>query len=220
MDAHIDHFLAHLNGVRGASPHTLKAYAEDLAQWAEFARARGAERAARRGGVSGARVRRPSFGGAGFGARVRGAQDRRGPGAVSFSGAPGNRGRNPAQAVVTPRLAATLPHFLAQDQVNLLLAAPDPGRPDGLRDRAILESLYASGARAAELVALDLPDLVIDHAAGEGTLRIRTARAARSGLRCLVGPPWPRSMPILITADPRSRLTPRPSAGSKPQPCF
>jgi integrase/recombinase XerC len=74
---------------------------------------------------------------------------------------------------------------LAQDQVNLLLAAPDPGRPDGLRDRAILESLYASGARAAELVALDLPDLVIDHVAGEGTLRIRHGKGGKERVALL-----------------------------------
>ena len=43
MDPHIEAFTAHLAGVRAASPLTVKAYAEDLAQFAEFARARGVE---------------------------------------------------------------------------------------------------------------------------------------------------------------------------------
>ncbi len=52
-----------------------------------------------------------------------------------------------------------LPKVLSQPEVDRLLAAPDTRKPKGLRDRAVLESLYASGLRVSELVALDLTDV-------------------------------------------------------------
>lgn len=59
-------------------------------------------------------------------------------------------------AVSTPRLGKKLPRFLFIEEVFRLLSAPDPATPAGLRDIAILETLYASGIRVSELVALNL----------------------------------------------------------------
>ena len=61
--------------------------------------------------------------------------------------------------VYAPRLPQRLPHYLTHAEVGLLLAAPDADTPQGLRDRAILETLYASGVRVSELASLDLRDV-------------------------------------------------------------
>jgi integrase/recombinase XerC len=63
---------------------------------------------------------------------------------------------DPALALSTPKVGRRLPKALRRDQVTALLVAPDPGTPIGLRDRAALELLYASGARVSEVAALDV----------------------------------------------------------------
>lgn len=63
---------------------------------------------------------------------------------------------NPAKALRTPRAGRKLPHFLTTEQIGELLEAPPANDPMGLRDRAILETLYSAGLRVAELVFLDL----------------------------------------------------------------
>ncbi len=64
--------------------------------------------------------------------------------------------RNPALHLGTPKPERRLPKALRRDQVDALLAALDAGTPRGLRDVAVLELLYASGARVAEVVGLDV----------------------------------------------------------------
>lgn len=66
---------------------------------------------------------------------------------------------NPASALLTPKLDKHLPVFLDVDKVARLLASPDEGALDGLRDKAILEALYSTGIRVGELVRLDLGDI-------------------------------------------------------------
>ncbi len=63
---------------------------------------------------------------------------------------------NPIRAISSPRVPKRLPNYLELEEVEALLAAPDPTSPQGLRDRAILEVLYASGLRVSELVSLNL----------------------------------------------------------------
>lgn len=65
---------------------------------------------------------------------------------------------NPAKALRTPRAGRKLPHFLTTEQIGRLLEAPPANRPDGLRDRAMLESMYSAGLRVSELVGLDVSD--------------------------------------------------------------
>jgi len=62
--------------------------------------------------------------------------------------------QNPTAVVETPRAVAKLPHFLSTDDVDRLLATPDLTEPVGLRDRAMLEVLYATGLRVSELVGM------------------------------------------------------------------
>jgi len=67
--------------------------------------------------------------------------------------------KNAAEDLALPRLSRRLPRgMLASAEVDRLLAQPDTTTADGLRDRAMLEVVYATAIRAVELVALDLRD--------------------------------------------------------------
>ena len=63
---------------------------------------------------------------------------------------------NPFQMVAIPKIEKKLPNFLYIDEIKELLDLPDITNPLGIRDRAILEVLYASGIRVSELVSLNL----------------------------------------------------------------
>jgi integrase/recombinase XerD len=74
----------------------------------------------------------------------------------------GERRDNPAVNLLPPKLWKPLPKVLSEGEVEALLAAPDVATPLGLRDRAMLELLYATGLRVSELVGLTLPQLRLD----------------------------------------------------------
>ena len=65
----------------------------------------------------------------------------------------------PLSTLSSPKQAKRLPTFLTHGEMAKLLVAPDSSTPQGLRDRAILELLYATGLRVSEIVSLDLKDL-------------------------------------------------------------
>jgi integrase/recombinase XerC len=69
---------------------------------------------------------------------------------------------SPVEKTSSPKLDKRLPEFLALDEVERLLNAPDLSTPKGQRDRALLELLYASGLRVSELVRLDLGEVNLD----------------------------------------------------------
>ncbi|MCW4454259.1 site-specific tyrosine recombinase XerD [Flavobacterium sp. MXW15] len=66
----------------------------------------------------------------------------------------GERGDDPSALLEPPKLPRALPKALAESQIDALLAAPDRDSPLGLRDRAMLELMYAAGLRVSELVGL------------------------------------------------------------------
>jgi integrase/recombinase XerD len=66
---------------------------------------------------------------------------------------------DPSARIDAPKLGRSLPKSLTEEEVEALLAAPDPGSLLGMRDRAMLEVLYASGLRVSELVGLTLSQL-------------------------------------------------------------
>ncbi len=76
---------------------------------------------------------------------------------------------NPAKPLRNPRKARNLPHFLSAEEIGRLLATPPARGREGLRDRAILETMYSAGLRVSELVGLDDGDLDFD----SGVLRVR-----------------------------------------------
>jgi len=76
---------------------------------------------------------------------------------------------DPTAEVEAPRLGRALPKYLTPDEVEALLAQPDPSTPAGWRDKAMLELLYATGLRVSELVGLHREDLDLNL----GVLRCR-----------------------------------------------
>jgi integrase/recombinase XerC len=66
---------------------------------------------------------------------------------------------NPARLVSTPRLEKKLPNHLSIEDAVRFIETPDPGTDLGLRDRSILELLYATGVRVSELTKLNLADI-------------------------------------------------------------
>jgi integrase/recombinase XerC len=65
---------------------------------------------------------------------------------------------NPAKALRTPRVGRKLPNFLTAEDIVKLLEAPPANTTAGLRDRAILETMYSAGLRVAELVGVNVDD--------------------------------------------------------------
>jgi len=76
---------------------------------------------------------------------------------------------NPAKPLRNPRKPRSLPHVLSSADVGRLLQAPPADEPLGLRDRAILETMYSAGLRVSEVVGLDRGDLDFE----AGVLRVR-----------------------------------------------
>ena len=76
---------------------------------------------------------------------------------------------NPAKPLRNPRKGRSLPHFLSADEIGRLLAAPPANTTMGLRDRAILETMYSAGLRVSEAVGLNRGDLDLS----DGILRVR-----------------------------------------------
>ncbi len=70
--------------------------------------------------------------------------------------------RDPTENLENPKLWTTLPKSLQPPEVEALLRAPDPKTPEGSRDRAMLELLYATGLRVSELIHVKIEDLVMD----------------------------------------------------------
>jgi integrase/recombinase XerD len=70
--------------------------------------------------------------------------------------------RDPTENIENPKLWTTLPKSLQPSEVEALLRAPDRSTPDGLRDAAMLELLYATGLRVSELIRVRIEDLVMD----------------------------------------------------------
>ncbi len=85
--------------------------------------------------------------------------------------------RDPSLELGTPIPVERFPRTLSEKQIESLLAAPDIGSPFGLRDRAMLETLYASGLRVSELVNLKLSEMDLT----QGLLRI-TGKGAKERL--------------------------------------
>lgn len=70
--------------------------------------------------------------------------------------------KNPADDLVSPQKGVYLPRFLNQAEIELLLAAPDVSTETGLRDRAVLELMYACGLRVSEVVGLKIGEVDLD----------------------------------------------------------
>jgi integrase/recombinase XerD len=150
LSSAIDAFLLELRVERGLSPLTVRAYQRDLAQFAEGAGPRWrSDPEAVRDFVNG--LRRAG--------RRQTTQARKVAAIRSFYGFALREGlaeRDVASLVDPPRPGSYLPDVLSADEVERVLDAPPADDPVGIRDRAILELLYACGLRVSELTGLDL----------------------------------------------------------------
>ena len=156
----IDTYLAYLRDVRRMAANTLESYARDLSQLAAYAEKRRIAldaldrrdleafvRAQMASGLSPRSVAR-------LVACVRGF--------YKFATVEHKLSRNPAEDLRSPRAWASLPKFLSLEEVDRLLAQPDVTTPRGLRDKALIEVLYATGLRVSELIALRAGDLNLE----------------------------------------------------------
>ena len=91
---------------------------------------------------------------------------------------------HPAEDLDTPQRFSYLPKFLTEDEINRLLAAPDVSTEEGVRDRAVLEVMYATGLRVSEMVALKEADvdllagLIVCHGKGSKERRVPLGKSA------------------------------------------
>ncbi len=170
MQREIAQFLRYLQIERGVSPHTLKAYREDLTAAADyFADENGATpdpaslSAVELRGLLSA-LHEAGFAKTSIARKLASLRS-----FYRFGQREGWVKSNPARALRNPRKGRSLPHFLTTDDIGKLLAAPPAKSPMGLRDRAILETLYSAGLRVSELVGLSDGDVDL----AQGVLRVR-----------------------------------------------
>jgi integrase/recombinase XerC len=149
-------FLAYLATERRSSPHTLKAYRVDLAQYAAHLFAAGEPLVPSSPG----RVRSFLAAAAGESGSVSLARKLSAVRSLyRFLVREGLALVNPARVVASPRRPKRLPKVLSESEVAALVEAPKLATPLERRDRAFLELLYGSGLRVSELTGLDLGDL-------------------------------------------------------------
>jgi integrase/recombinase XerD len=168
----IQRFLDHLTVERGLSVHTVAAYRRDLERYAAFLRTRGITDARRvdERAVT-AHVAAVSASTYGDGKPYRTTSVVRALSSVRafhrFLLREGKISSDPTAAVIRPKLPRSLPKPLSVDDVARVLAHPDRSAK-GLRDRAVLETLYGAGLRISELVGLDVDDADLE----EGSVRV------------------------------------------------
>lgn len=169
----LQRFLDHLTVERGLSPNTVAAYRRDLARYGAFLRGRGiTDPREIDGGDVAAFMAFVSASTHGDGRPYRATSLVRALSAVRSFHRFLLRERvvpaDPAASVVRPRLPRSLPRPLPLEDVLRLLSAPEPGTAKGLRDRAVLETLYGAGLRVSELTGLDVDDVDLE----EGSVRV------------------------------------------------
>jgi integrase/recombinase XerD len=156
----IDRYLTHLQTVRRLSPHTVESYARDLTALGHFAAGRGRAIEALERGDLDAFVRELMAGGLAPRSVARAVACTRG--FYRFLAADGTLAADPADDLHPPRAWPALPISLSAEAVDRLIAQPDVATPLGLRDRALIEVLYATGMRVSELVAVRPRDLHVE----------------------------------------------------------
>jgi integrase/recombinase XerD len=156
----IDAYLDHLRVERRLAEHSLESYGRDLAALAAYADRLGKPPEALDRHALEAFVR---------GQMTRGLSPRSVARAVAavrgffrFLVLDRRIEHSPADDLRPPRAWPALPKFLSLEEVDALLAQPDVSTPAGLRDRAMIELLYATGLRVSELVGVRLADLHLD----------------------------------------------------------
>ena len=155
---HVDAFLTFALTEQGLQASSVEAYSRDLAEFAAFATARGAfsPQDVRRSTITVYLMTLRRRGRAAATIKRRAASIRA---FYRFLLREELLEEDPTLDLAPPRLPRRLPRVLTVEDVERLLATPDRTRPEGNRDRAMLELMYASGLRVSETVGLDLGDV-------------------------------------------------------------
>jgi integrase/recombinase XerD len=155
-------FLAYLEFERGLSRNTLEAYRSDLLQFGAFLRRRGVGVLDAEHADLSAFLAELASGGEGRPPVAPATLQRKAACLRSFYRHLRREAilqRDPTAELRAPRKSQRLPQVLTRDEVARLLAAPKGTDPPALRDRALLELMYACGLRASEAIGLDVRDL-------------------------------------------------------------
>ncbi len=207
LGADAEEFLSYLAVERGRAPNSIRAYARDLASYEQFLAGRGLLL----GDVSPAVLEDYLA----FLAAQGLAPSSRSRALVAIRGlhafCADERGysTDPGAEVRGPRVPASLPKALSEEEVLALLDAVHGDDPVALRDRAVLELLYASGLRISELAGLSLADLDLDgglvRAFGKGSKEriVPVGRHARSALSAWLSR---AGRPLLLPSRARQRV--------------
>ena len=180
-------FLSYIQVEKGLATNTLQSYARDIARLQTWAQENGKHVEAlqrkdlrewiasmSRDGLAPSSVSRSVSAARGF---------------YRFLMLDGHIKRHPAEDLHTPQGHSYLPRFLGEEEIETLLAAPDPSTDEGIRDRALLELAYATGVRVSELVGLQASDLDIHaglvscHGKGNKQRRVPVGKSAVHWLR-------------------------------------
>lgn len=172
MDDLIHRYIDYLQHERNASPHTVRNYRSDLEQFRDFLKGGDLKAVVDVHSIDALRVR--AFLASLFERENKKRSIARRLAAVraffKFLVREAVVGANVAASVSTPKLPKTLPRIMTEEELNAFLdrvaQAAAGGSPGWVRDRAILELLYASGLRVSELVGLDLGSINLE----EGTV--------------------------------------------------
>lgn len=154
----LSEYVEHLRVERGLAHNTLEAYAHDLREFATHLAQEGETLATV--GVESIACFLASLAARGIGARSQARYLSALRGLFRFLRGQRYIDGDPTELLDRPRAVAALPRVLSRVEVERLLATPDVNDPAGLRDAAMLYTLYASGLRVSELVGLELEGLL------------------------------------------------------------
>jgi integrase/recombinase XerD len=161
LDRACDLFLDHLKVERNLSPHTIDGYSRDLSRFCRFL---GERRVAGPAGVTTAALvdylLELADDGLSSRSRARALVAIRG----LFRFLVGERylAGDPTEPLDSPRTTRKLPDVIPVEDIDRLLAAPDPATPRGIRDGAMIATLYATGLRVSELVSLEIGEVNLE----------------------------------------------------------
>ncbi|HMJ26848.1 MAG TPA: site-specific tyrosine recombinase XerD [Pyrinomonadaceae bacterium] len=184
-------FLSYIQVEKGLSTNTLQSYARDIAKlqaWAEknHKQIEKLERTDLREWIAG--MSRKGQAPATVSRAVSAAR-----GFFRFLMLDGHIKRHPAEDIHTPQNNSRLPQFLSEEEMERLLFAPDIKTDIGVRDRAMLEILYAAGLRVSEMCSLQTSDIDIDsalltcHGKGSKQRRVPIGKSAVHWLQRYLG---------------------------------
>jgi len=155
MDEYIDRFIDHIRVERGLSHNTVEAYGNDLKRFRDYLEEHDISDPTNvTEEIAGAFLDHLDGAGMSVRSRVRYASSIRS--FFTYLMREGVVRANPLELIESPRFLSKLPRYLTSEEIRALLGAPDDTTPRGVRDRAMLEVLYAAGLRVTELVELRL----------------------------------------------------------------